>query len=431
MINIFKKLKMDKQTLIKFLIVTFSSQIIYSMWTLKGPLYNPFIEAMGITNAQLGHLFTVMGLVGTFGTIFGGFIIDRFSLRKIMAFDLVITGSLGIVMATRPSYSILLLIFIMFGLTTDCLYWSGVLKSIRVIASDKRQGTAFGAMEFVRGFTDIILASLGVFIFQLLGQKAFGITVAMMTYAVLIILAGILTWLFLPEEDFLQMELNAKKASEKNLAAFKGLLKIIVKPEVWLIGLQASGVYVCYIGMTYFVPFLQGVFSLPVLAVAIFGIINTSFMRMFASPLSGLIGDSKFGSSTKLMRILLVCVTALLGIILLIPNKPNFMIISIIALMLITISTYMLRGVYYAPIGELNFPKAHSGSAMAVAAFIGYSPQFWAYSLFGTLIDNHEATVAYTKIFTIMIAFTVFGILSSTILCKMIDKKQKLEQPST
>ncbi|CRH60303.1 Uncharacterised protein [Chlamydia trachomatis] len=48
--------------------------------------------------------------------------------------------------------------------------------------------------------------------------------------------------------------------------------------------------------------------------------------------------------------------------------------------------TFMVRGVYYAPIGEFKVPKKHSSAAMSLAITIGYVPALVAPILLANVI---------------------------------------------
>ena len=417
-----KKLNLDRRTLINFMVVAIGSQLIYSMNAVRSVLYEPFREALGVTNTQLGFLLSLIGIVSTIMYVPGGWFMDRFSNRKLLSVNMLITGICGYYLAMAPNYGGLLFVFALFGITQEAFYWAAVLKTIRTIAKDDKQGTAFGGLELVRGSTEFATNALAVLIFTLVGHSVFGVKVALAIDSTLIILMGVLTWYVLPEEVYIKAETD----KEKNKLAFKGLIKVLAMPEVWLVGLAASGVYTIYIGaMMYFLPFLQKVYLIPVSLVAIFGLVNTSLTRMIASPLAGVIGDNKFKSSTHFMRLALFLVSIFITAAILVPKEKSFMVPVLGILMGITILCYMMRGVYYAPIGELKMPKEISGSAMSVAAFIGYSPMFWAYAVYGRMLDKYEPIQAYNRIFGIMVTFAVLGIVFTSILCKKIERSRE------
>lgn len=52
---------------------------------------------------------------------------------------------------------------------------------------------------------------------------------------------------------------------------------------------------------------------------------------------------------------------------------------------------FMIRGVYYAPIGEFNVPAKQSSAAMSFAITLGYIPALLGPIVFGGLIVPSEA----------------------------------------
>ena len=91
---------------------------------------------------------------------------------------------------------------------------------------------------------------------------------------------------------------------------------------------------------------------------------------------------------------------------------------------------FISRSVYFAPIGEANIPKEFSGSAMAVASFLTYSPVFWAYGVNGALIDMNKdnPSQGYYYIFLIGLIFTIVGALSAIILSRLIKIRKAKAQ---
>lgn len=418
--NALKKLKLDKRMFINFMVVAIGSQLIYSINAIRSVLYEPFREALGVTNAQLGFLLSLIGIVSMIMYIPGGWLMDRFSNRKLLSINMLITGICGFYLATSPGYNGALTVFAIFGLTQEAFYWAAVLKSIRTFAPDDRQGTAFGALELVRGTVEFATNALAILIFTIVGSNIAGVKAALAIDSGLIIIMALITWFVLPEEVYIKG--STKK--EKNKLALSGLIRVLKMPEVWMVGISAMGVYTIYTGLTFFLPFLQNVYGIPVGMVAMYGLVNTSVTRMIASPAAGLLGDKKFKSSTHLMRSLMVLlIICLIGVVA-VPKEPQYMWPVLLILSGVTITCYMLRGVYYAPIGELKIPKEISGSAMSVAAFIGYSPMFWAYATYGHMIDTYEPSVAYNRIFMIQIGFASLGFIVTSILAKKIEKRK-------
>ena len=421
--KVLDKLGFTKQTLIRFVVIALGSQFIYSINALRSVLYDPFVETMNITNTQMGFLFSTVALVGMIAYIPGAWFTDRFSGRKIMTFSLVFVGLSSFYFATSPAYPVLLFIFVMWGFCQEGPFWGSVLKSVRVTAKEDKQGTAFGALELVRGSTEFFTNALAIMIFAYVGESVVGMKAAMMINGGFIILCGVLVWFFLPEDDFLEGETSA----EKNTEVMGGIKKAVMMPETWLTGLTVCGIYTIYVGVQWFVPFLTKVYGLPIALAAVFGLFNTSFTRMLASPTGGYVADNKFGSSVRFMRAFLFLVSLFIGVVLMLP-KTTELLYPVMAMMIcVTVVVYMLRGVYFAPIGEMHVPKAMSGAALSVAAMIGYSPAFWLNTVNGYLLDTYTPEEAYRRIFMIMICGGIGGVICTSIMYKRV-KKFKAEQ---
>ncbi len=183
------------------------------------------------------------------------------------------------------------------------------------------------------------------------------------------------------------------------------------------------GVYAVYLGCSLFLPFLQNVMAVPVSLVAVFGIASSNWVRMASGPISGLIGNKLFKSSASLMRILFLGGMIILGVIIAVPKETNMVWPITILLIVLQVFVYMLRGVYYAPIGESGIPKEVSGSAMAVAILLIQSPMLWAFAFYGWLIDRYPGSKGYMMMFGIMLGLYAVGFIASCILLGIIKRK--------
>ncbi len=415
--KIMEKLGFDKKRLIQFLLVASNSQLIYAFYALRSVMYDPFVETLGVTNTQFGFLMSVIGVCGTFGSFALGWLQDLFSVRKILTINSFITAGLGLIVALTPvslPYIVLLAIWFGFGLTTETFYWASALKGVRAIAKEDKQATAFGIFETVRGGWEFIVNSIGSIILAVLGGGVFGVRAAMTFACVLLILSGLSVWFFVPDQKP-QFEGNRTRG------AFKGLLTAIKLPAVWLTGLGVCCVYATFAAVnTYFVPYLTRVYAMPVTLVAVFGLVNGSVTRFTAAPLSGIIADLKFKTSAHMMRVSFCALVVLLTVALLLPKTPSMVVVAMVVLLLIAICCFLVRGIYYSPIGEMGVPTEMSAAAMSVAVFIGQSPQFWAYPLYGHFLDTYEPVKAYSLIFTILICLAVVGIVVTTLIGRKV-----------
>lgn len=417
------KLGFDEKTFFRFLLVVVNSQLIYAFINLRSVLYDPFLEVLGVTNTQFGVLMGFKGFVVTFGGAAIGWLQDRYSIRNILGINTLLYGTWALIMTLWPGcpFALKCLFFIGFGINADAMYWATVLKSVRTMAKEDHQGTAFGMLESGRGICDFLSSGLAVLIFAAMGSTFFGMRVVMGIEVVITMLSGIAILVFMPNEPPAY-----SKESGRTKTAFLGFLKVLRMPEVWLTGLAASCAYASFCAIvTYFVPYMKNVYLLPVALVGVFGLVNGSLPRIVGAPLAGLAADLKFKSSAHMMRACYCALLVLLIIALLLPKTESILIPAMIVLLLVAIFCCLIRGVYYAPIGEMGVPKEISAAAMAVAGCIGYSPSFWAYPLYGYLIDAFEPKKAYSMIFIVLIVFAALGILFTTLIGRRIVARRQ------
>lgn len=408
--KIMEKLGFERKSLIQFIVVAIGSQTIFSFYAIRSVLYNPMVEAMGVTHTEFGVLMSLTGI----GTIFAallGFIQNRFSPKLLLVTGLATNGIGVLIIATLPSYNVLLVVFSVMGFIGMGIFWPALLNEVRQIGSDEHQGTAFGFLEFIRRGTELIQNVVAVGIFAVIGG-VYGIQVLMVIWSIMILLLAVLYFVVIPSDK----ERDKYSAEEQNRLAWQGMKMVLLMPEVWLVGFTAAGIYSAYVGLQYFLPFLNSVFVVPVIAGAIFGLINTSFTGMFASPLSGVFADNIFKSPIRYLSVLMSVLCIGLFVLMNFPRGESMLIFTIILLLVVAFMIYLGRGVYYAPIGEMGMPKEISGGAMAVASFVGYSPMFFAYVVYGYQIDNFEPKEAYDRVFFIMFICASIGLISSLIL---------------
>lgn len=411
--------------------VVSNSQLIYVFTNLKSVLYGPFIEALGVTNTQFGVLLGFVGFITVFGGATIGWLQDRFAIRKVLAVNSLMYGGWAMVMTLWPGcpYILKCLFFISFGFNGDAMYWATVLKSIRIMAKEDKQATAFGMMESIRALIGFIMSSAVVAIYTFLGSTLFGMRVVMGITSTFTIISGLTIWFFIPElkptEEDRKLREEEKKAG-KTQNAFGGFIKALKMPGVWMTGGAAMCVYASFCAVnTYFLPYMQNVYLLPVALLGVFGIVNGYLTRILAGGMAGIIADWKFKSSAHMMRGCYAVLAVLMIIVLLLPKNPKMVIPAMVCLLAISVFCGLVRSVYYAPIGEMGIPGEMSAAAMAVASCIGYSPSFWAFPLYGALIDNFKPETAYTMIFGVLLAMSVAGVIFNTILGKKIVEHKK------
>ncbi|WP_099332396.1 MFS transporter [Actinomyces minihominis] len=405
-------LGMNKLSFTVFLTVTFSTSI-YWWGSIRGVLYEPFREALGVSNTQLGFLLGLVGFVQIFGYVLLGWLQDLIPIRKMIAIDMVGYGIFALIASLVPDlpFWYLVITFIAFGLFGDAIYWPTVQKATRGTASDATQAASFSTQEAIRSVNGLIINSLTLGLFFIGGSSVFGVRLAMTFYSVFMILYSLVVLKLIPN-DFLQSTILQKKEKTNKKEALLMLAKAAKLPIVWTTGFGAAGGYLVFVAAnTYFLPIIQSTFGLSSGVMGFFGILNIGVMAIIASPLSGMMASWKFKSSAQWMAVVFAVIGLLCVLMLVIPRGDGYMFVVIGVALLISLCCYAVRAVYYAPIGEYGVSRGISATAMSLASAIGYSPAFFGYLIFGALLDNYSTEDAYSRMFIIMGVFCLVSVL--------------------
>ena len=141
---------------------------------------------------------------------------------------------------------------------------------------------------------ELLQNSLTVALYVYLGYSIFGLQLAFMVNALVMVILGVVAWFMLPSQTLLKTDNNARQANQEVLAGMKLTLRL---PEVWLAGTVGFCVYFVYTAMPYFVTYLDEMYVLPALAISIFGIASTSGGRIAVAFPSGFIAGRFFGGA--------------------------------------------------------------------------------------------------------------------------------------
>ncbi|EJM3492323.1 MFS transporter, partial [Salmonella enterica] len=82
------------------------------------------------------------------------------------------------------------------------------------------------------------------------------------------------------------------------------------------------------------------------------------------------------------------------------------------------------RAIFFAPMDEIGTPREFAGSAMAFGCIIGYMPSMFAYTLYGSLLDNFAGIRGYNYIFYVMVVFSLLGFVCATLLTRRMKNNR-------
>lgn len=408
----------NKKDLIGFFSVLTTGQIIYSAFeAFKGTFYNLLLEVLNISNSELGVIFSLIG-ISVFFYIPGGWVNNRFSIKSILIFGLIVRFiTMTFVITCSPSFSILKIIAIIWGVV-DAFFWPAVLNGVTLFTKENKRAIGFGLLESVRRAEEMLMNLLIVAIMTIFS----GIAIfkgSMLTYNLLILPLIILIIKFVPKNGISTEKENNN--INKSKEALRGIFFVFSKPKIWLAAISALTIYWSYIILIYSVPYLQNLYDLSTSQTALFGIFNTGLMGVLMGIIAGIIANFVFKSSSKMIAVALFISSVILTIIVFFKIP---MVLSFMLLILFSVTTFLSKSVILAPIAELKIPEKYMGSAMSIGSFVAYAPIFWVYTMNGAFLDLYSSNkiIAYELIFKIGIGVSILGCLSS-ILLTIINKR--------
>ncbi len=400
-----------KRLFIIFLIA-FGTTAMYSLPYMKSTFYDPMREALNLSHSQLGDLLSLYGIVAMFAYFPGGWLADRFSAKKLMLFSLVSSGLLGFYFATFPTYKQLVVVFVLWGITTIFTFWASSIKVIRMLGDSSEQGRLFGFYEGLSGIAGTSISFIGLYFFSKFSDVTIGFKYVVWMYSIASIVSGIVIYFMVEEKEV--------KGEEKlNISS---LFKVMIMPKVWLIGLIIFSTYMIFSGLTYLNPYLKDVFKVSMGLVSAMAIIRTYLIKMGASPLAGVISD-KVGSSVKVLMIGFIFISISMLIFIVTPQKPSLVMIIVVNMLVLSVLIFGFRGIYFATVDESNIPLEYTGAVVGFASLIGFVPDAFFYTLVGNWLDKY-GNLGYKYLFILCFACAILGLASCFILRKIVAKEK-------
>ena len=398
------------------IIVSMAGGAIYRLPYLRETYYLALGEASGATNAQLGLLMSAYA-IANFALYFpGGWMADRFSPKKLIAFSTISTGALGFYFATFPSFPMLVVIHAVWAITTVFTFWPTMIKIVRCLGDSAEQGRLFGFLEFGRGAISTILAFISVPIFSKLGEGVMGLRGTIIFYSCSLIVIGILAILFIEDK---------KDENESSRVVIKGMFSVLKMPSVWLASMLIFTGFSIFIGFGMVTPYLTEVFGMSESVAATVSVIRAYVLMSAGAIVAGFIAD-KIGSRIRLMLFCFMGVILFTFVYRIMPGNPGL--ISLVVGNLVVLGMFVFAGkaMFFSTIDEIKVPAATTGIAAGFMSLVGYLPETFMYTWVGKMLDDNPGIQGYRNIFTLMIVLGVIGFICAALLLK-INKDKKTQ----
>lgn len=373
--------------------------------------YEPLRQGLGVSHEQLGSLISMYAILCLVAYLPGGWIADRYSLKKILISAMLLNVILCGLLTVSFTWNTALIVWALCALTSGAACWAALIKGVGQSGTSEEQGRVWGMYEFGDAFLGLVISYINLAIFSFC-EETLGIRAVFINIAVLSIIAAILIYVFF-------QELEPPSASSEKID-LRGVVKVFQMPIIWVLALGIMCNYLVYAGMTYFTPYLTDVLGLGIVAGTTLVILRSNGMRMLSGPIFGRIADRK-SSPIHAMKLGML-LTAIFIVLFIAVTKSASAAIIILLFFAATFTLVGARGLAFATLDEAAIPNQVKGLAVALVSMIAYTPDLVIYKLYGGLLDKY-GNDGYTYIFMVLAALSVITFLLC-ILAQHMNKKQ-------
>ena len=383
------------------IILALSGSVIFGLPFFRFDYYDAYISTYHLTNTQMGVFGTVIGVFGIVSYLFGGVVADGMSVRKVIVVSLAGTGIGGLLHLLPLGFKGLLCVYALWGVSTTFAFWPACVKAVRVMSDKDSQGKAYGFFEGAQNIGGAVAALAAVALFNW-GASRMANEVLAMKYVILfyafVNIAMSIVALFVVKDD--SMMLSGARVS------FKGLVKVIKNPAVWIICLVSFCNHVFCLSIYYYIPYVTDILGASVAFGAMLGVFR-KFGSIGGNIAGGYLAD-RFGTA-RLM--LLAFIVMLGGQVLLLLSPVGKAGIIIVAVLFVTILVFfhMNYAMAWTMMSEGAVPVEYSGTAAGLICMAGAVPETFVSILAGNIIDTHPGESGFRYFFYFLTAVIAAG----------------------
>lgn len=396
------------------IILTISGSLIYALPYFRSYYYDAYVETYNLTNTQMGTLGAMFGVFGMISYLFGGIVADFISPKKLISASLVLTGLAGFSHLFVSNYSMLLIIYLVWGFTSLFAFWPSLVKGIRSLAGSDEQSKAYGFMEGGRGIMNAVHLAVALAIFNYISSKAndaAGIKGVITFYSIVMVVLGVLVFILLKDPG---------KTDKSERFNFKQLLTVIKMPQVWILSLILCATYTMNISYMYFSPFATSAFGIATAGGALITIM-ADYVRPVGSIGGGFLADRVGRGRLMTVGFLVMAVCTFAITFLHSITLPVFVVICA----LLYLGMYSNYGLVFSFMEEGGIPMEVSGTAIGLISTLGYLPEVICPLVFGRTIDGF-GDAGYRYYFIGVGVIMIIGIFALSIWNRSLKKKKAL-----
>lgn len=399
-------------------LVSMGSSIIYTPIYLKNVFYEPLMQGLGCTNADLGALLSCYAIVALITYLPAGILADKVRMRTLSWVGFGGTALLTFIYALLPSIQMLYVVFVGFGITSILIWWGTRFKIVRLCCAEDEYASRIGTSYSIYGAAGLIVGLINTAIVSSVADASQGIQLLLIFLGALIAILAVLSFIFIP--DF-KGEIN----KDAKLFSLNEVLVAIKHPGVLWACLAYFFVYLVYQGVTYTTPFMTTCFAAPVAVVSVVGLIRTYGIGLIAGPAAGIFAD-KLKSPSKSILIFFLASAIVLVAFMVLPRTESMVIAVAVLVVVLGFVTYGAFSIGSSPLTESKVPMSIFGTASGLLSVIGFLPDVFVHTWFGGMIDA-QGVDAFNTIFVALIVFAVLGCICLVMTRRAMKKNMAAE----
>ena len=406
--------------MIALVILSIMAGMVYLTPFLRFTFYDQMIEALQITDVQIGTLGGIYGVFALIGYLPGGFLAEKFSAKH-----LLILSAAGMFAATvwvcfYPGFWALCVIHAMFGTFSVITFWSAYLKAVRNLGREDEQARLCGSSEAIRGIGQAVVSFISLGAVNAFGQAAVGFRIMLIINAVVFFALIVAIIIFIPKDD---ISAEGQKVSEKKDNLFETAGRLLKSPSVWIcIFVIMSGFTVWTTVNGYMGTYGTRVLNLPDGLSSTLSIVRSYVVVLFAGLIGGVVID-KFSCKGKgLFVIFLLEVLSVAGIFL----TSNLIFVCVAVTLILGFFANIIKSTYWSILGEAGISRQLTGLATGIISVIGFTPDAFSAPVVSRFIRYGEQQGNVETGFNIMLVWlavwAVLGMTGSLILKRYTEK---------
>ncbi|WP_299622111.1 MFS transporter [uncultured Tenacibaculum sp.] len=413
---------MNFRKILQFTLLILAAEIIYALPFVLIRIFRPtFLAAFDIDNKSIGFCFSLYGITAMISYFIGGLIADKFQPKYLMSIALLLTGLGGLVWVYYPSLETLYLLYVYWGVTSIMLFWSPLIKSVRILGEKKKQILAFSIVEGGRGLVAAIIGTIGIIVITAMipdedSSKEMLQGAMNKIYLITSVLIILMSFLMLLLPNFGD---TSKIISKNKIGA--NIIKALKYPVVWILMVIILTSYIGYRVADVFTQYASEIYGYNARESAELGIVY-SYLRPVVCIL--IIFFARKANPSKWLIIGFSVMS--FGSLLLVFNEKVLHLSLLIPILSALTGTYTLRVLYFTVLEDAKIPITITGTVVGILSVVGFSPDIFLGFIEGYYLDEVGGVLGFQFLFVFLLVSSIIGLFASILFYNSIKSRNKL-----